>query len=252
MSMQMGFGAPRFPGRRIVVTGGGSGIGQALVEILIAEGGRVAVLDRETSGVHAEAFAVRADLADEASLDAGLDEAIASLGGVDILVNNAGIGSTSTVVGCTTSEWESVFRVNVTAVFECIRKVVPIMLAQGGGVIVNTASVAGMIGLPGRAAYCSSKAAVVGLTRQVAVEYASQGIRCVSVCPGTVDSPWVGRLLAEAEDPDERRAQLIARQPLGRLARPDEVAKAIAYAASDDAAFMTGSELVIDGGIMAG
>ena len=128
----------------------------------------------------------------------------------------------------------------------------PGMLAQGSGAIVNTASVAGLVGLRDRAAYCATKGAVISLTKQVAVQYAGTGVRCNCVCPGTVDSPWVGRLLDGAEDPEATLAALVARQPLGRLGRPDEVAKAALYLASDDAAFVTGSALVIDGGIVAG
>jgi NAD(P)-dependent dehydrogenase (short-subunit alcohol dehydrogenase family) len=140
----------------------------------------------------------------------------------------------------------------VRGVFLGTKAALPSMLAQGRGVIVNTASVAGMVGFRDRAAYCASKGAVIALTKQVAVQYASQGIRCNCVCPGTVDSPWVGRLMGGTDDPAATRAALVARQPLGRLGQPDEVAKAVVYLASDDAAFITGSELVIDGGIVAG
>jgi NAD(P)-dependent dehydrogenase (short-subunit alcohol dehydrogenase family) len=126
------------------------------------------------------------------------------------------------------------------------------MLEQGSGVIVNTASVAGLVGLRDRAAYCASKGAVIAFTRQVAVQYAGTGVRCCCICPGTVDSPWVGRLLAEADDPEQRRRELVARQPIGRLGSPEEVAKAALYVASDDAAFMTGTALVLDGGLTAG
>ena len=132
------------------------------------------------------------------------------------------------------------------------RHVIPSMLETGFGVIVNTASAAGMIGLPDRAAYCASKGAVIALTKQIAVQYAGNGIRCNCICPGTVDSPWVARLLDEAEDPVRHREKLIARQPMGRLGTPEEIAEAAIYLASDAAAFVTGSELVIDGGITAG
>ena len=113
------------------------------------------------------------------------------------------------------------------------------------------ASIGALVGLRDRAAYCASKGAVVAFSKQVAMQYAAQGVRCVSICPGTTDTAWVGRLLAEAPDPESRRDDLVARQPLGRLADPVEIAKAVLYVASDDAAFMTGSELVIDGGITA-
>src|SRR5690606_34765938 len=153
---------------------------------------------------------------------------------------------------CSVEEWDHLFAVNARAVFLTTQAVIPQMVSRRSGVIVNTASAAGIVGLKDRAAYCASKGAVLALTRQVAVQYAEYGVRCLSVCPGTVDSPWLERLLAEAPDPEARRQELVARQPLGRLASPTEIARAIAYAASDDAAFMTGSELVIDGGILAG
>jgi len=126
------------------------------------------------------------------------------------------------------------------------------MLESGRGAIVNTASVAALVGLRDRAAYSASKGAIVSLTKQIAIQYAGTGVRCNCVCPGTVDSPWVGRLLAAADDPDAARAALVARQPLGRLGTPQEVAKAAVYLASDDASFVTGSAWVIDGGLVAG
>jgi NAD(P)-dependent dehydrogenase (short-subunit alcohol dehydrogenase family) len=126
------------------------------------------------------------------------------------------------------------------------------MLEQGNGVIINTASVAGMVGLRDRAAYCASKGAVIAFTRAVAIQYAGTGIRCNAICPGTVDSPWVQRLLEQSDDPEQRRAELVARQPMGRLGQPAEIARAAVYLASDDAAFVTGSELVLDGGLTAG
>ena len=140
---------------------------------------------------------------------------------------------------------------NVRGTYLMSRAVLPGMLEAGHGIIVNTASVAGSIGLPDRAAYCASKGAVIALTKQIAVQWAKAGIRCNCICPGTVDSPWVGRLLSEASDPVAHREALIARQPLGRLGTPSEVAAAALYLASDAASFITGSELVIDGGITA-
>ena len=126
------------------------------------------------------------------------------------------------------------------------------MLDQGEGAIVNTASVAGLVGLRDRAAYCATKGAVVSFTKQVAIQYAGTGVRCNCVCPGTVDSPWVGRLLEQATDPVEARRALVARQPMGRLGQPDEIARLAVYLASRDADFVTGAAWVIDGGLVAG
>lgn len=243
--------ATRFAGRRAVVTGAGSGIGRELTRLLLVEGASVVGVDTDVAGVPDGAIAVRADVSDKADVMRFAATAQERLGGVDILFNNAGIGSTATVLDTSVNEWERVFAVNVRGVFLGIKHVLPGMLAQGGGVIVNTASAAGLVGLPNRAAYCASKGAVIALTRQVAVQWAAAGIRCNCICPGTVDSPWVGRLLAETDDPAERRAELVARQPMGRLGDPAEIAKSALYLASDDAAFVTGTALVIDGGITA-
>jgi NAD(P)-dependent dehydrogenase (short-subunit alcohol dehydrogenase family) len=241
----------RFAGSGAVVTGAGSGIGRELTRQLLDEGAQVVGADLDPSGVPDGAVPVRADVSDADDVRELIQVAGGRLGRIDALFNNAGIGSTTSVLDATVEEWDQVFAVNVRGVFLCTQQVLPGMLARGGGVIVNTASVAGMIGLRDRASYCASKGAVIALTKQVAVQWAGAGIRCNCICPGTVDSPWVARLTAEAPDPVGRRAELVARQPLGRLGRPDEVAAAALYLASDDAAFVTGTALVIDGGIVA-
>ncbi|MDX6226467.1 MAG: 2-keto-3-deoxy-L-fuconate dehydrogenase [Frankiales bacterium] len=240
-----------FVGRVAAVTGAGSGIGLEIARLLLAGGAQVAALDLDPAGAPAEALQLHLDVSDPAGVQEAFATISRELGAVDTLFANAGIGSTASAVDCTPEEWDRVFAVNVRGVFLCTRAVLPGMLARGSGCIVNTASVAGLIGLPDRAAYCASKGAVVAFTKQVAVQYASQGIRCNCICPGTVDSPWVGRLMDEAPDPAARREQLIARQPLGRLGTPVEVAQAAVYLATDAASFITGSALVIDGGITA-
>ena len=161
----------------------------------------------------------------------------------------SGIGSTQTVVDTPEEVWDQVFAVNVRGAFLACKYTIPHMLATGGGVIVNIASVAGLVGIRNRAAYCASKGAIISLTRAVAVDHVQQNIRCNCICPGTVGSPWVGRLLAAAPDPAAEEAALIARQPMRRLGTPEEVARAALYLASDDAAFVTGTALVIDGGL---
>lgn len=241
-----------FLGDVVIVTGAGSGIGQEAATRFRAEGAVVVAADVQVDQVPECTEAVRVDVSEPEDVQALVEETLSRHGRVDILVNNAGIGSTTDILGCSVTEWDRVFAVNVRGPFLCMQAVLPHMLGRGKGVIVNVASVAGKIGLRDRAAYCASKGALIALTKQVAVQWADAGIRCNAVCPGTVDSPWVGRLLSEAPDPEERRRELVARQPMGRLGQPQEIAQAIVYLASDAAGFMTGSELVIDGGIHAG
>ncbi len=231
-------------GRVALVTGAASGIGRATALELAARGWRVTGLDRAGGeGVD--------HVVDVTDTDA-VAETVAAVGPVDVLANVAGIGSTQNVVETPPELWDAVFAVNVRGIFNTCRAVVPGMVERGGGVIVNAASIAGLVGLRDRAAYCASKGAVVALTKAMAIDHVDDGIRVNCVCPGTVDTPWVGRLLSASEDPAATRAALVARQPMGRLGTAEEVAKAIAYLASDDAAFVTGTELVIDGGLVAG
>ena len=224
----------RFAGKRALVTGAGSGIGAAVAERLAAEDAEVVAAD--ISGTH-----VHLDVRDEAEVAAVVRD-------IDILVNVAGIGSTTTAPDTPLDVWEDVFAVNARGTFLCCKHAIPSMIARGGGSIVNMASVAALVGLKNRAAYCASKGAVVSLTRALAVDHVNDGIRINAVCPGTVDSPWVRRLVEES---GESLDALTARQPLGRLGAPEEIAQAVAYLASDAASFVTGSVLVIDGGLTA-
>ncbi len=247
----------RFPGKVCVVTGAGSGIGRALTQALVAEGARVVAADQDGDAAHhttaglPDCLALAVDVSDPQAVAGMIEAATARFGSLDVLCNNAGINSARTVVDCPPEEWDRAFAVNVRGVFLGCKYAIPAMIARGGGAIVNTASVAGLVGLPERAAYCASKGAVISLTKQVAVEYVQHRIRCNCICPGTVDTPWVGRLLAQAPDPASARQQLVDRQPMGRLGTPEEVAQAALYLASDDAAFVTGTALVIDGGLVA-
>ncbi len=238
----------RFTGRRALVTGAGSGIGEAVARALHAEGAEVTLADVAGD----RATAVAASLGDPAraiALDVRDEAQVAPvMGGLDILVNVAGIGSTTNAPDTTLEVWEDVFAVNARGTFLCCKHAIPGMIARGGGTIVNLASVAGTIGLRNRAAYCASKGAVIALTRALAVDHVGDGIRVNAVCPGTVDSPWVRRLV---EDAGESLDALRARQPLGRLGTPDEIAASVLYLASDAAGFVTGSGLVIDGGLTA-
>jgi NAD(P)-dependent dehydrogenase (short-subunit alcohol dehydrogenase family) len=248
----------KLAGKVALVTGAGSGIGRAISIRFAQEGARVAAASRTRETVEetaqlagGETLALQADVSDEASVGAMVEKTLARFGRIDILVNNAGIGTTKSILECEPEEWDRVFAVNVRGVYLSTRAVLPGMLAQGEGVIINIASALGLVGVPKRAAYCASKGAVITLTKQVATEYAGQGVRCNCICPGTVDSPWVGRLLDATGDPAGARQALEARHPLQRLATTDEIAAAALYLASADAAFMTGSALVMDGGQLA-
>jgi len=238
----------RFRGKRAFVTGAGSGIGEAVARALHAEGAVVMLADitDSTATIAAElggsARAVRIDVRDEAQVRAALAEP------VDILANVAGIGSTTNAPDTTLEEWEQVFAVNARGTFLTCKHAIPGMTARGGGSIVNVGSVGALVGLKNRAAYCASKGAVVAFTRALAIDHVTDGIRVNAVCPGTVDSPWVRRLV---DDAGESLQNLRARQPMGRLGEPGEIAESILYLASDRAAFITGTALVIDGGLTA-
>lgn len=224
----------RFAGKRALVTGAGSGIGAAVARLLESEDADVIAADLTGTDVHL-------DVRDESQVAAVARD-------LDVLVNVAGIGSTTTAPDTPLEVWEDVFAVNARGTFLCCKHAIPTMIARGGGSIVNIASVAALVGLRHRAAYCAAKGAVVSLTRALAVDHVADGIRVNAVCPGTVDTPWVRRLV---EDVGESLDELTARQPLGRLGTPEEVAEAVAYLAADAASFVTGSVLVIDGGLTA-
>jgi NAD(P)-dependent dehydrogenase (short-subunit alcohol dehydrogenase family) len=233
---------------RALVTGGASGIGRAAAELLLARGHAVAVLDLSGSGPDgAEFFA--ADVTDDASVRAAVEGAAARLGGLDVVVNNAGIGAQGTVADNGDDEWHRVLDVNVVGMVRVARAALAHLRRSDCAAIVNTCSVAATAGLPNRALYSASKGAVYSLTLAMAADHVDDGIRVNCVCPGTADTPWVGRLLDAADDPEAERAALNARQPMGRLVSAAEVAEAIAYLASPEAASTTGVALHVDGGM---
>ncbi|MFJ8112376.1 SDR family NAD(P)-dependent oxidoreductase [Streptomyces sp. NPDC096132] len=235
-----------FDGLRAIVTGGASGIGRATVEELSGRGAMVAVLDLEPGdAVHG----FRADVSDDVSVRTAVEAAAAAMGGIDILVNNAGIGATGTVEGNPDEQWQRVLDVNVLGVVRTTRAALPHLRRSRHAAIVNTCSIVATAGLPQRALYSASKGAVLSLTLAMAADHVREDIRVNCVNPGTVDTPWVGRLLDSAADPAAERAALNARQPTGRLVSAREVAASIAYLASPAAASITGVALAVDGGM---
>jgi 2-keto-3-deoxy-L-fuconate dehydrogenase len=233
-------------GLAAVVTGGGSGIGLATARLLASRGAKVAVLDLKPGD---EFTSVAADVTDDASVRLAVETAAGHLGGIDILVNNAGIGSIGTVADNPDEEWHRVFDVNVVGIVRVTRAALPYLRASEHAAIVNTCSIAATAGLPQRAVYSATKGAVLSLTLAMAADHVHEGIRVNCVNPGTADTPWVGRLLDQADDPAAERAALNARQPMGRLVSADEVAAGIAYLASPLASSVTGTALPIDGGM---
>jgi NAD(P)-dependent dehydrogenase (short-subunit alcohol dehydrogenase family) len=238
-----------FTGLKALVTGGASGIGRATAGLLAERGAQVAVLDLDPSQVPEPLRAWRADVTDDASVRAAVQEAAGALGGLDILVNNAGIGAQGTVEDNTDAEWRHVFDVNVLGMVRTARACLPHLRRSAHAAIVNTCSIAATAGLPQRALYSATKGAVYSLTLAMAADHVHEGIRVTCVNPGTADTPWIGRLLDAAPDPAAERAALEARQPTGRLVSAAEVAAAIAYLASPLAGATTGTALAVDGGM---
>ncbi|MGW5468872.1 SDR family NAD(P)-dependent oxidoreductase [Streptomyces chartreusis] len=238
-----------FDGLKALVTGGASGIGRATAELLAARGARVAVLDLDPSAVDKPLLAFRADVTDDASVRAAVAAAVADLGGLDVLINNAGIGAQGTVEDNDDAEWHRVYDVNVVGMVRVSRAALPHLRGSSHATIVNTCSIAATAGLPQRALYSATKGAVYSLTLAMAADHVREGIRVNCVNPGTVDTPWVGRLLDAAADPAAERAALEARQPTGRLVSADEVAGAVAYLASPLSGATTGTSLAVDGGM---
>jgi NAD(P)-dependent dehydrogenase (short-subunit alcohol dehydrogenase family) len=246
-------------GKVALVTGGGSGIGAATCRGFVDQGARVVVADvNADSGAKVAdelgdaATFWRTDVTDLASTRDAVQAAVQRYGRLDVLVNNAGIGHVGSIEETEASDWARLIAVNMTGVFHGSKAAVDQMLLQqpNGGLIVNIASVAGMIGVARRFAYCATKGAVIAMTRQLAVDYVKQGIRCNAICPGTVYSPFVEGYVERFhhDTREETIKELHARQPIGRMGRPDEVADLAVYMASDEAGFMTGSAVVLDGG----
>jgi len=244
-----------------IVTGAASGIGRATALRLSQDGYGVALVDVDEAGMEATLDAIesaggsgrsfRADVGNPHQLGVMLREVLLTMGSPELLVNVAGIAIAATVLDTSDEEWGRVITTNLTGPFLLTRATLPLMLDRGSGVIINVASVAGAVGFRARAAYCASKAGLVGLTRSVAADYGAAGIRCIAVCPGTVETDWVARIIADDPDPVAVRERMAARQLDGRMGTPEEVAATIAFIASPSGRFFNGAAVVVDGGLTA-
>jgi NAD(P)-dependent dehydrogenase (short-subunit alcohol dehydrogenase family) len=232
-----------------VVTGGGSGIGAAVAAEFRARGAQVGVLDLVPGEPADGLLPVIADVTDRGSLQSAMTAVADAFGGIDILVNSAGIGAIGPVEGNDDDEWHRVLDVNVVGIARATSAALPFLRRSEHGAIVNLSSIAATAGLVQRALYSASKGAVHSLTLAMAADLVSEGIRVNCLAPGTVDTPWVQRLLARTEDPEGERTRLAARQPTGRLVSAAEVAAAAAYLASPEAGATTGMSLAVDGGM---
>jgi NAD(P)-dependent dehydrogenase (short-subunit alcohol dehydrogenase family) len=233
-----------FDGLVAVVTGGGSGIGAACADLLAARGAKVAVLDRTPGDRH---FPVTADVS--APLESAMASVASGLGGIDILVNCAGISAVGTVEDASDDEWQRCLDINVVGIARASRAALPFLRASQHAAIVNISSIAATAGLVNRAVYSATKGAVHALTLSMAADLVADGVRVCAVAPGTVDTPWVARLLARSDDPVEEKRKLAARQPTGRLVTAAEVASAVAYLASPSSGATTAMSLAVDGGM---
>jgi NAD(P)-dependent dehydrogenase (short-subunit alcohol dehydrogenase family) len=244
-------------GKYALVTGAGSGIGAAIAEALARAGASVFVTDLNLSSARTtaerigsaggKATAGSLDVTDEEDCRRVAGEVKAAAGRLDVLVNNAGVGHVGTLLQTTGSDLDRLYSVNVRGVFNVSKVFLPGMLERRSGAIVNMASVGGTLGIRDRLAYCTTKFAVVGLTKSMALDHAAEGVRVNCICPGRVETPFVAARLREYPDPERAYREMSSSQAVGRMGRPDEIAAAALYLVSDEAVFVTGSALIIDG-----
>jgi len=249
-------------GKSALVTGAGSGIGRAIALRFAQAGAFVYVTDRDETTARdtfaeiqregKDGAALPLDVADSAAVERVRSEIEGRWPALSILVNNAGIGHVGTILQTEVADLDRLWRVNVLGAFHTCQAFLPAMIRQGSGVIINLASIGGVVAVRERLAYCTTKFAIAGMTKCLALDHAASGIRAVSICPGRVETPFVKARLAEYPDPEKAYREMTETQALNRMGTPEEIAAAAHYLASDEAAFLTGSEFIIDGGFSAG
>ena len=248
----------RLEGKRTIITGAGAGIGEAIAMRLSGEGARVALADLDEQAVERVAgkiegntLARQTDVTRAAEVEALVRGVVEEWGGLDVMVNNAGIGVAGTTPETSEEDWERLMAVNLKGTFLGMKYAIPAIRDSGGGSIVNISSVAALVGIPDRAAYSATKGGILALTKAAAIDHVGEGVRVNCIAPGTVDTPWIGRITAGYDDPEEARANMEARQPHGRFVTPQEIAAMAAYLASDESASCIGACMVVDGGVTA-
>jgi NAD(P)-dependent dehydrogenase (short-subunit alcohol dehydrogenase family) len=248
----------RLGGKRAIVTGAGAGIGEAVAIRLSSEGARVALadLDEQAAGrvageIEGKTLIRRTDVTRSDEVEALVRGVVEEWGGLDVMVNNAGIGVAGTTPETSEEDWERLMAVNLKGTFLGMKYAIPAMRDSGGGSIVNISSVAALVGIPDRAAYSATKGGILALTKAAAIDHVAEGIRVNCIAPGTVDTPWIDRITAGYEDPEEARARMEARQPHGRFVTPEEIAAMAAYLAADESASCIGACMIVDGGVTA-
>lgn len=251
----------RFAGKKVFISGGATGIGKATAVLFAEQGAVVTIFDRDIENGEkclqkilnsgGRGIFTSGNLIYPEEVEKAVEQSWHTFGGIDILINNAGVESPYSVHEMPVEEWDRVLAINLRGMYLMAKAVIPIMKKSGGGAIVNTASISGLLGWPLSAAYCASKGGVIQLTKQMAVDYAQDNIRVNCIAPGTTLTPLIERIFQQESDPEEAKRQIAQKHPLGRFAQPEEIAQAILFLASDDASFITGAVLPVDGGYTA-
>lgn len=248
----------RLEGKRIIVTGAGSGIGQAIAIRISNEGAHVALADVDqnaaeevASELPGKTLVQRTDAAQAEEVESLVSHVVEVWGGLDVMVNNAGVGAAATTPETSEEDFERVLSVNLKGTFLGMKYAIPAIRDSGGGSVINMSSIAALAGLTDRAAYSAAKGGILALTRAAAMDHVEEDVRINCIAPGTVDTPWIGRVTAGYDDPEETRTKMQARQPHGRFVTPQEIAAMAAYLASEEAASVIGACMVVDGGMTA-